>query len=205
MADLFFYRASGDSYEWLQYDSQGVLTAEGEGDAAVLVAAASESDAERVLVVPGEKVLYTHAKVPSRNARQIAQAVPYVIEEQVATDVEDCFFALGDRNADGDVNVAVIDRSQMDAWAALPGELGIETTRMVSEPSLTARSEDSAVAVLDHGRIHLRVGGSLMTIPAEDLALVVSLLPERPEALQLTAREDEVSAVQLAVDEIPPF
>ena len=71
---------------------------------------------EVVVLVPGEQVLLTAAAVPSRQQRQIVQAVPNVVEEQLALDIDDCHFAIGDRNEAGEVSVAVVSLEDMYRW-----------------------------------------------------------------------------------------
>lgn len=200
MAELFFYRLQDDGFEWLRYNGQGQLAVHGEGDESALRDAALEVDCERVLIVPGDQVLLTTANVPSKNARQIAQAVPYVIEEQIAADIEDSFFALGERNSEGDVPVAVIDLALMESWVEKLKALELETTRVVAEFSLLSANE--ATAVVDGDQMHVNLPGMAATLPLADLPLVVSLLPEPLEHLQLVVHENSESEIQLVASEL---
>jgi general secretion pathway protein L len=60
------------------------------------------------------------------------QAVPYVLEEQLADDVENLHFALGQRDTDT-VTVAVVARAQMEKVQELLAQAHFTTTRWFSE------------------------------------------------------------------------
>ncbi|SVD95931.1 uncharacterized protein METZ01_LOCUS448785, partial [marine metagenome] len=109
--------------------------------------------------VPGSDVLHTTAVVPSRQYRRIAQAVPYMIEENLAVDVEDCFFALGDRNAQGDIEVAVVGFDIMQSWFDEIEQPGLNVTALITEHELVNAEADSAI-VLDRGQAHIDLAGN---------------------------------------------
>lgn len=49
---------------------------------------------ETLVLVPGELVLLTSVRIPSRQMRQIKQALPYMVEELIADNIEDVHLAL---------------------------------------------------------------------------------------------------------------
>ena len=62
--------------------------------------AALEAAGCRVIVlVPGVDVVLTSAVVPSRNRQRIMSAIPYMLEDQLAEDVDSLHFAIGRRLA----------------------------------------------------------------------------------------------------------
>ena len=96
MADTLFLRFRGDEFEWLIFDSSGRKKIEGLGSASQFNESFEQPfDGLAVFVAPGEEVLLTIANIPSKQHRQIVQEVPYAVEEQLAMDVEECFFSLG--------------------------------------------------------------------------------------------------------------
>ena len=113
MAETVFLRKSADNFEWLRFNGQGQLLSQGNAQLEEI-----DNADFAVYVVPGSDILSTSAVVPSRQYRQILQAVPYVVEEKLAVDVEDCFFALGDRDDQGEVLVAVVDLALMRQWSS---------------------------------------------------------------------------------------
>ncbi|MDA0979467.1 MAG: type II secretion system protein GspL [Proteobacteria bacterium] len=201
MPDLLFVRPSVDELEWLQYDSGGSLLASGRGAVDALNEAMADFGGRCVFVVPGEKVLITRASVPARNARQLAQAIPYAIEEQIALDVEDCFFALGERGDDGAIEVGVVTRELLEGWISDISQLVPQVMEMVPASCLLDRSRPCAV--VDGTRVHVSVPGSLtQTLPVSDLSLTLGLLAEQPASLQVSVAACDEDSVRLAVDEL---
>ena len=97
MNDNLYIRLSSKGAQWMVMDPVSAeVQLRGEGELAELSERLQDitfSGATFVLVTADE-VLLTHASVPSKQLRQIMQAVPFVIEEQLASDVEDCHFAV---------------------------------------------------------------------------------------------------------------
>lgn len=55
---------------------------------------ATLADCETIVLVPGELVFLTAAHIPSRQVRQIKQALPYMVEELIADNIEDVHLAI---------------------------------------------------------------------------------------------------------------
>ena len=156
MADTLFLRFRGDEFEWLMFDSSGRKKTEGLGPASQFNESFEQPfEGRAVFVAPGEDVLLTIANIPSKQHRQIVQAVPYAIEEQLAMDVEDCFFSLGSRNVNDEIQVAVVERSRIRGWLGRLEVLEVEIGFMTSEANLL--SCDSGISVLiEDDRVHIR-------------------------------------------------
>ena len=175
MVDTLFLKFRGDEFEWLIFDSSGRKKTDGLGSATQFNESFEERfDGRVVFVAPGEEVLLTIANIPSKQHRQIVQAVPYAIEEQLAMDVEDCFFSLGLRNANGQIQVAVVERSQIRGWLDRLDALDVEISVMTSEANLL--SCDIGISVLiDDDRVHVRwPDGTGMTTSRAGLTLALS-------------------------------
>lgn len=63
--------------------------------------------------IPGQRALHTQVNLPMRQRAKLLQAIPYALEEQLADDVDDLHFAVGQRQADGSVPVIAIARDAM--------------------------------------------------------------------------------------------
>lgn len=128
MQELFFLHlhAAGDRAAWLD--------ANGDVIEATLADAAVHAAGRRALVfVPTADVVFRRVTVPTRNRARIAAAVPYLLEDQLAADVDDLHFAVGERGADGSVAVAIVARTRMDAWFAALHEVGIQPQVLVPD------------------------------------------------------------------------
>jgi len=111
-----------------------------------------------VVFVPGAEVRLTQVKVPAKQPAKVLQAAPFVLEDQLADDVETLHFALGPRQPDGAFPVAVASHSHMEEWLApfrerntlpdalvpetlaLPWETGGPWTVLPEPDHLTART-----------------------------------------------------------------
>ena len=203
MADTLFFRQSADSFEWLKFNGQGQLLAAGESQLAEI-----EVDGHAIFVVPGADVLHTTAVVPSRQYRQILQAVPYVIEESLAVDIEACFFALGDRTAQDEIEVAVVDLELMRTWYEEIATSHLDVAVVVTEHDLVNAGSRNAV-LLDEGRAHIDLqNNASVTLPEGELALAAEVLEEGvqldiwsastlPQKVDLQLKELEAAGVQV--------
>ncbi len=128
MRELFFIRLGGDTQRvsWLDTGGQFV-----EGP---LQEAAAQIGARRVVVfVPAADITFRQVAVPTRNRARLTAAVPYLLEDLLADDVEDLHFAIGERGADERLAVAIIARARLDAWLAALHEAGIQPAALVPE------------------------------------------------------------------------
>lgn len=62
------------------------------------------------LLISGANVITTDVTIPSKQTRQIAQAVPYMIEDQLAQDVSQLHLIMGARQSDGELPVVAIPK-----------------------------------------------------------------------------------------------
>jgi general secretion pathway protein L len=161
-------------------------------------AGAVVAGARRVVVlVPGEDVTLYEARVPGRNRQRVLRAIPFALEEQLASDVEDLHFALGNPLDDDRYPVAVVGRQQMDAWTDLLREAGISAHRWVPETLALPREENGWSLLPDGERVLVRSGDYAgFGCELDMLPVIVSLLAGG-EGLPETARVFGANAVNL--------
>ena len=143
MATLFVHlnAQNRDEAEWLHQE-------EGVGRATVrhgpLSLLANDAKGARVIVLlPGADVTLTEATVPTRNTQRIAAALPYLLEEKFASDVEDLHFAFSKPRQDNTVDVAVIARDTLDDWLQRLQNVGIRPQVMIPDIHATPYNEDT--------------------------------------------------------------
>jgi general secretion pathway protein L len=74
-------------------------------------------DCAIILIVKGDTVLCQQVQTPARNAKQLQQAVPYQLEDELAGDIDTLHFAYS-RLSSGMVDVLIIEKSMMEGWLA---------------------------------------------------------------------------------------
>ncbi len=92
----------------------------------------TEKAAQRVVKVfiPGCDVILKQLVVPTKSQRATRSAVPYMLEDELASEVEQLFFAYADFSADAAGNncfVAVVAHAQMQFWLASLNDANIKT------------------------------------------------------------------------------
>lgn len=90
-------RVDADSpVPWHLFGANGALERSGATPLGRLRAEVGPSfqDGETVVLVPGELIFLTSAHIPSRQVRQIKQALPYMVEELIADNIEDVHLAI---------------------------------------------------------------------------------------------------------------
>ena len=142
MAEILYIRLGSqaqDEISWLVFSSveqeiiaSGVLT-----NAEQLSELTAKAQQRLVNVfVPGSDVLLKRVSMPSKSQRSIRAAVPYMLEDELAQDVDDLFFAYADIASDDDENncfVAIVERAQMQLWLTWLANAKINAKTLQSE------------------------------------------------------------------------
>ena len=170
MADflvLRFREGATDQVEWVTVDSTGAVIGEpGHGDP--MMAAEAVGESKVIVLISGAGVLRTTVDIPVRGAAKILQALPFAMEDQLATDVEELHFAVGKRDAEDQLPVAIVERLEIEACLELFAAAGIDpaliyadsdavsaipntTTLLIDGDTLTLRDADGSIAVADLG------------------------------------------------------
>src|SRR3990167_99209 len=71
-------------------------------------------DANLIVLYPGEKISIVTAKLPKMRASEKLQAIPFVIEEQLADNPEAILVTVGDTNTDGATIIGVTDKAAFE-------------------------------------------------------------------------------------------
>jgi general secretion pathway protein L len=131
-----------------------------------------------VLVLPAAEVTLAEPDLPPvRGASRIAQAVPFALEEQLASDLENLHFAVGPRNPSASATpVAIVARSIIDRWQAIWEAAGIHPDAAFAESSLIPAAPNATVLVLDEATLHVkRPGAVAYALDALSLATALEL------------------------------
>jgi len=100
-----------------------------------------------VLLLPNNDVVLTSVNIPSKNKKQLHQAVPYALEDTLAEDIEDLHFAIHQETALADSHVAVINRERLDLVISLLRKKGI-TAHFVLPQLLAQSCPDKAWSIV---------------------------------------------------------
>src|SRR5882757_656659 len=101
------------SLGWLSLDNAGELVSQGSGDLAMLDRLVDlktmQDPADVVLLLPTEHCLSMRCVVPGKTIGQMRRALPYVVEEFVAGDIDAMHIAAGPIRRNESVDVVVLE------------------------------------------------------------------------------------------------
>jgi general secretion pathway protein L len=132
------------------------------------------------VVIPGEAVTTLRVSVPKTSPRQINKAIPYLVEENLASPVEALHFATGPVQA-GSTLVAMIDKTLVNAYLENLQGFDIRPIALIPDFFLLAPETGARVMALDD-RVLVRLpDGAGYSFRGLDPAFVLAGLNEAPE------------------------
>lgn len=195
--------------EWLLVDTGGARL--GNVGAGPLSEAAPLAAGRRVIVlVPGTDVLLAEPELPVKAGARLLQVVPFALEEQLASDVEDMHFAVGRREARPGTPVAAVACASMDAWMAALKAAGITASALYSESAAVPVTPNGVTLLIEGVRIHVRREG----VPAavveaepliEGLQLALAAGPETRENVTLYMNAADYERDKDMIEELREF
>ncbi|MDO6640569.1 type II secretion system protein GspL [Shewanella sp. 5_MG-2023] len=196
MSERLFIRlgkTSTSPCSWLVWSEQEQeIIASGElSDAASLTSLTERAGNRPVdVLVPAASMTLTQIALPEKNQRQALKALPFMLEETIASDVETMHFVVGPRDGE-QLNVAAVAHEQMQNWLSWLLDAGIKVKSIVPD-CLALPLDQCCWAALDMGdELLLRTGeGSGVSLPKTWLDFA---LPEL-----LSRRSDADSALKIA-------
>ena len=164
--------------------------------------------AQVVVLVPASDVLLSAVNVPTQNKQRLLKAVPYAMEEELAGDVEEMHFSVGELEDEGVLAVAVVDRQLIDDWQEMLNSAGLSADIIISELLAVPVTEDAWTLLLDANSALLRgLNYRGLVADVENLGVILPLvLKEQAEELPTTVNvwhdEDNRGVTPLIPEEI---
>jgi general secretion pathway protein L len=155
MSERLLIRLHADGQlTWLVQDAGGrALSATNAG----APPAATIARARRIVaLVPSEHVVLLEADAVSSRRAQLAKAMPFALEDQLASPVEDLHFALPEKPGAGRITVAVVARATLREWMGTLVENGIRADVMIPETLALAPNDSGATLTIEPERALLR-------------------------------------------------
>ncbi|MFP6837951.1 MAG: type II secretion system protein GspL [Pseudomonadales bacterium] len=126
-----------------------------------------------VVILPGEHVLGVNCEVPGRSVGQIRRALPFVVEEFVATDIEGMHLASGPIRRGESIRCNLIDRALLDDWLECLGEVGLPPGHMVSEAELLPAEPGQVSVLFEADTVLLKTTDQAATVDRSNLLLAL--------------------------------
>lgn len=120
---------------WIVWsESEQEIIASGELPNAEALDTLSERAGSRPVtaLAPSSDILLKWVTLPPKAGRKVLAAIPYMLEDELSTDVSEQFFALGPRVANQQA-VAIVNRAQMDSWQSMLKDAGLNCTKLIPD------------------------------------------------------------------------
>ena len=149
--------------QWGKYTSAGTLIDELHLTAIDQINAALADDhppEEIVLLVSGAMCFYRRLTINSGQKKHLATALPYLVEEELAQDIESMHIVHGVPSADLQVSIAAIGHNLLQTLLTLFEQHQLPLTRVVAETQLLPGQPGGTSLLLDHDGVILASPGS---------------------------------------------
>ncbi len=124
-----------DSVHWLVWSSnEQEIIASGMLDNAEQLSSLSQRAGQRPItaLVPGCDVLLKWVTLPPKASRKALTAIPYMLEEELSSDISEQFFALGTKVSEQQA-VAVVSHQKMQDWLTVINEANLYCDKMLPD------------------------------------------------------------------------
>lgn len=145
-------------------------------------AAQSWGGAKFTLVLPAELTFYESVKLPARSQRQAMQALPFVVEEHLAQDIENVHLAVGNKQADGAWSVLVIEQELMHSVLDVCRGCGMIPAAVVTDADALPCVAGELHIVMHDGRVLLRTTTLATATSLEDVVTILHMLTRQDAA-----------------------
>ena len=128
-----------------------------------------------IVLIPGEDVLTTTVKLPEKRRRQALKALPFMLEDSVASDVTLEHTADGPDNTQGETLVAITRKQQLRDLLKLFADAGITPYRMLPDYAMLQEKPDTWQILVSGDRAMVRCPDSTgFSTPLSRLALLLN-------------------------------
>ena len=135
-----------------------------------------------IILIPGEDVLTTTVNLPKKRRRQALKALPFMLEDSMASDVSLEHLAVGPDNAQGQTLVAITHKQQLRDLLQIFTDAGITPYRMLPDYAMLQENPDAWQILVSGDRAMVRCPDSTgFSTPLSRLALLLKT-GQKPES-----------------------
>lgn len=206
---LFIYPdARLQRFSWLYID-QGERLPEQVGDFADLQKWAADMpalpDAHVVIILPVESALHTVVAVPRKQRRFLHRSLPFILEAQIAQDIEDLHIVSGDTLPDDQVGVYALPHARVCQVLELCKQLDIQLAHLALDTQVLSGRHPERLTLLWQGdRLVVSALGRGLACTRQDVASWLErLIPEVHNDLTvqvMVSPEHEADAATLTAE-----
>ncbi|MGE6116571.1 GspL family type II secretion system protein ExeL [Aeromonas salmonicida] len=129
-----------------------------------------------VTLVPGSDLIFRRVSLPGKYSRQAAAALPYLLEEQIASDVDELHLVVLAHEG-RDVDLMAVDKEKMQTWLGWLEAAGLKSQQLLPDVLALPQAADGWSA-LQLGKEWLLRQGPCQGIVADEPLLAMLLAVE---------------------------
>ncbi len=129
-----------------------------------------------IVLVPAADVLLTRIAIPTQNHQRMLKALPFALEESLASDVDKLHFAVGSRNEDGTVNVAVVAHETILQWQEKLRVAGLQPHFMIPDVQVMPATQDRWHILLENDQAFIRSNDQSLVADSHNVDILLSLM-----------------------------
>ena len=134
-------QSAKQAIHWLIYSTDEQIIASGEYESIAELSQLSEKaqSRETVVLLSAAMVQLKTIELPAKWNRKLEQARPFMLEEQLASDVDEVFIAVGEPGSQDDkptINIALCERENFAELIALLEEHDIQAKEIIPDALL---------------------------------------------------------------------
>ncbi|MCO4798479.1 MAG: type II secretion system protein GspL [Colwelliaceae bacterium] len=151
-----------DTIYWMVWSShEHEIIASGELSSASQLSQLTEKAQSRnvIVLVPSCDVAFKSLHVPAKSQKAIRQAAPYMLEDELAQDVEQLFFAYGENKkpaSNENCFIAVVEKQQMLLWQHWLNEANITTKQLIPDVLALPEAQENWQAIMIGNQVLLK-------------------------------------------------
>jgi general secretion pathway protein L len=183
MAEKLYIRLGSNAQstvQWLVYNDvqEGIIACGELTQASELIQLTEKAKSREVIAfVPTSDLVLKSLKVPSKSAKAMRLAVPYMLEDELAQDVDELFFAYSDisvNNTDENCFVAVVEHLQLEQWQLWLANAELHCKKILPDVLAmpVSSDENTATAIVLGDQVLVRYGqwqGSVVDVNVWEL------------------------------------
>ena len=146
-----------------------------------------------IVWVPSEQLSFTTATIPSGQQRHIDKILPSILEDNLATDIDQLHFVTGNVSNDDELNVIVVEQSEIADYLALFNQAGLKPQAFLAD-SLSIPLHDTQWSLHVNGDVsQLRTASQMSHIfDTQNISTLLGLMPiEQDAMLSVYAKESQ--------------
>jgi general secretion pathway protein L len=172
------FASRNEPLDWVVVDAAGQISEAFSGSLAE--AANAARNCKLIALAPSDSVLRINANIPLKGVAKIRQALPFALEEQIASDIDTQHFAFSKADSNGNIPVAVVENTLLTNWLDQLAAAGLkaDSFRVANDglPAMPATVsiliENSTVTIRDYL-------GEYIVSDTDSLPLVLDMLLDK--------------------------